>query len=229
MWTVPPPKGRRSPSGRSFHRKRRAIRHDSIPAGWPRSERLGRAHGFRRRHTADAGALQLVRSLSAMRLVFLSTTGTPIERARATRARTSAISVLKAAVRRGARRGGHARRWPWYERLVGARFKPARPRHPSRGRVRSRIARAPRRAAAGALDAQRRVVRVPLEPDRTGARAGDAGRTRPLAVVSRLRWRPLGVHRDGTYEGVVRRASLLGAPARRVEMAAGRARFDCAP
>ena len=41
-----------------------------------------------------------------------------------------------------------------------------------------------------------------------------ARRVASAGLVPPLRWRPLGVHRDGTYQGVLRRAALRPAPAR---------------
>ena len=63
--------------------------------------------------------------------------------------------------RRRPRRLRHARDWPWYERLVGARFKRHAP-----GTARARARGGPRRSAATKrparrVDAHRRVVRVP--------------------------------------------------------------------
>ena len=77
--------------------------------------------------------------------------------------------------------------------------RPRDRRHPRApepvGRARTSGTSSARRPAAHVLAAPRRVASARL--------------------VSPLRWRPLGVHRDGSYEGVLRRASLLGAPARR--------------
>ena len=98
------------------------FRHDSIPQGVAAIQRLGRRHAFEVDTTADPGRFTLRNLARYDTVIFLQTTGTPIRRA-------SQRAALERFIRRGGgfvgvhaasdTRGG----WPWYERLVGARFK----------------------------------------------------------------------------------------------------------
>ena len=195
------------------HEDRRASGTTRSPTGAAAIRRLGRNHGFAVDTTADPRRFSS-RSLARYDVVvFLSTTGTPIKRAgqrraleRFIRGGGGFVGVHAASDTRGD--------WPWYERLVGARFKRHDPGIVSR--TVEVIDRTQRRhpAPARALDAHGRVVRVPLEPDRARSRPRAPRRSASAGVVSPLRWRPLGVHRDGSYEGVLRRAALRRPPAR---------------
>ena len=102
--------------------KTTGFRHDSIEDGARAIERLGRRHGFTVDTTADAGAFTPRRLERYEAVVFLSTTGTPLagraqQRAleRYIRGGGGFVGVHAASDTRG--------RWPWYEGLVGARFK----------------------------------------------------------------------------------------------------------
>jgi type 1 glutamine amidotransferase len=102
--------------------KTTGFRHDSIPQGVAAIRQLGSDHDFAVDTTENAGRFTH-RNLARYEVViFLQTTGTPIR-----------SGAQRAAFQRFIRRGGgyvgvHAAsdtrgRWPWYERLVGTRFK----------------------------------------------------------------------------------------------------------
>jgi type 1 glutamine amidotransferase len=101
--------------------KTTGFRHDSIPDGVRAIERLGRRHRFTVDTTGSAGRFTTRRLARYDVVIFLHTTGTPL-----------AGASQKRAFERFIRRGGgyvgvHAASdmgsdWPWYERLVGARF-----------------------------------------------------------------------------------------------------------
>ncbi len=195
--------------------KTTGFRHDSIPAGVAAIERLGRRHRFSVDTTANAGRFTPRQLARYDVVVFLSTTGTPLARGSQRRAFEGFIRAGGGYVGVHAAsdtRGG----WPWYERLVGARFKrhdPGTP--PATVRVEDRGTAATR----GLPEAWQRV------DEWYEFRSNPRGRAHVLAtrrtrrrpsdrVVPPLRWRPLGVHRDGSYDGVLRRAALRRPPAR---------------
>ena len=139
-------------------------------------------------------------------VIFLQTTGTPIRG-----------SAQRAAFQRFIRRGGgyfgvHAASdtrggWPWYERLVGTRFA----RHDPG--VSERAVDVVDRGTA----ATRGLPAAWARTDEWYEFRSDAERAHVLAATRRvasaglvppLRWRPLGVHRNGSYEGVLRRAAV---------------------
>src|SRR4051794_2925079 len=102
--------------------KTTGFRHDSIPDGVQAIRKLGAAHGFTVDTTADAGRFSRRNLARYDVVIFLSTTGTPIARASERRAFEGYIGAG------GGYLGIHAAsdtrgNWPWYERLVGARFK----------------------------------------------------------------------------------------------------------
>ena len=227
---APRPRLSRSPSGRSCSPRRRASATTRSPPAWRRSERLGRAPRLLGGYDRATPAGSPPRALDALRRRDLPLHDRHPDQARAnSSARSSATSADG-----GGYVGVHAASdtrgdWPWYERLVGARFK----RHDP-GIVRADACRSPT-AAPPPRAASRTRGRAPTSgtssaPTRRRVHVLAAPRRDASArVVPPLRWRPLGVHRDGSYEGVLRRASLLGHLLGAIEMAAGRARFDCAP
>jgi type 1 glutamine amidotransferase len=208
--------------------KTTGFRHDSIPDGVAAIQRLGRDHGFSVDTTADAARFTPDVLARYDVVVFLSTTGTPIKRRAQRRALESYIRAGGGFVGVHAAsdtRGG----WPWYEGLVGTRFK----RHDPG--TSARIVQVPDRRSAATRG-------LPSEWRRTDEwylfRSNPRGRVHLLAMLDEAR--PLAwCHRyDGgrsvyTAMGHTKASfaeprfagHLLGA----IEMAAGRARFDCAP
>ncbi|HEX6024084.1 MAG TPA: ThuA domain-containing protein [Solirubrobacter sp.] len=208
--------------------KTTGFRHDSIPNGVKAIERLGRERGFRVDVTENPARFNS-RSLAAYDVVvFLSTTGTPIARRGEQRAFERYIS------RGGGYVGVHAAsdtrgRWPWYERLVGARFK----RHDP-GVSKRAVQIEDRRTAA--------TRGLPATWTRTDEwyefRTNPRGRVHVLASLSESRplawchaydggrsvYTAMG-HTRGSFSEARFLAHLYGA----ISMAAGRARFDCAP
>ncbi len=161
-------------------------------------------------------------------MIFLSTTGTPISRAE-----------QQGAFERYIRRGGgflgvHAAsdtrgRWPWYEGLVGARFK----RH-DRGISRRTVTVEDRTSAATrGLPAQwtrsDEWYEFRSNPRGSVHVLASLGESRPLAWChdydgGRAVYTAMG-HTKASFTEPRFVAHLLGA----IEMAAGRAGFDCAP
>ena len=204
------------------------FRHDSIPTGAAAIRRLGRTHGFAVDTTADPRRFS-ARGLKRYDVVvFLSTTGTPIKRAgqrraleRFIRGGGGFVGVHAASDTRGD--------WPWYERLVGARFKRHEPGIASRT-----VEVTDRRSAA--------TRRLPARWTRTDEwyefRSNPTGRVRVLARLDAARplawchrydggrsvYTAMG-HTTASYAESRFGGHLLGA----IEMAAGRAEFDCAP
>ena len=191
--------------------KTTGFRHDSIPDGVKAIQQLGRERGFGVDATSDAGRFTSLGRYEAV--VFLSTTGTPIARAGQQRAFERYIrdgggfvGVHAASDTRG--------RWPWYERLVGARFKRHDPGVTRRTVRLEDLRTAATRGLPATWERVRRVVRVPLGPARPGPCPGVAGRIASARLVPRLRWRPFRVHGDGTYARVILGGPLPRAPLR---------------
>jgi type 1 glutamine amidotransferase len=205
--------------------KTTGYRHDSIPAGVAAIRRLASRHAFRVDTTTDPRRF----TTSSLRrydvVVFLSTTGTPIKD-------EAQRSALKSYIRRGGGFVGvHAASdtrgdWPWYEGLVGARFK----RH-DRGISRRAVHLADTTSAAtrGLPDPWERTDE--WYEFRSRPRAHVLARldeSRPLAWCHRYDggrsvYTAMG-HTKESYAEPRFVRHLLGA----IEMAAGRARFDCA-
>ena len=208
--------------------KTTGFRHESIPAGVATIRELGARHGFRVDHTEDAGRFTRRGLARYDAVVFLSTTGAPLDR-----------TAQKRALRRYVERGGgffgiHAASdtapgWRWFDRMLGARFRSHPPGTPPG------VVRVPRRRTAAtrglpsawqrsdewyAFEAHPRGVRVLL-------RLSTPGRDQPLAWCRRERrgrsiYTAMG-HTSESYGEPPFRAHLLGA----IRMATGRARFDC--
>jgi type 1 glutamine amidotransferase len=207
--------------------KTTGFRHDSIPDGVAAIRRLGRDHGFSVDTTADAARFTADALERYDVVIFLSTTGTPIKRRAQRRALEGYIRAGGGFVGVHAAsdtRGG----WPWYEALVGARFK----RHDPGTSERS--VQIPDRRSAATRD-------LPATWARTDEwyefRSNPSGRVHLLALLDAARplawchrydggrsvYTAMG-HTKASYAEPRFVGHLLGA----IEMAAGRARFDCA-
>jgi type 1 glutamine amidotransferase len=208
--------------------KTTGFRHDSIPDGVAAIRRLGSEHTFSVDTTADAARFT-PRSLARYDVVvFLSTTGTPIKRSAQRRALEGYIRAGGGFV------GVHAASdtrgdWPWYERLVGARFE----RHDPG--TSERVVQVPDRrgAATRGLPAEWRHTDEWYEfraaPSAQVHVLAKLDESRPLAWCHRYDggrsvYTAMG-HTKASYAEPRFAGHLLGA----IEMAAGRARFDCAP
>ena len=208
--------------------KTTGFRHDSIPDGVRAIRRLGRRHRFAVDTTDDAATFTTRRLRRYDAVIFLSTTGTPIARAAQRRA-------LEGYIRAGGGFVGiHAASdtrgdWPWYEGLVGARFR----RHDPG--VSERVVRVEDRgsAATRGLPAQWRRSDEWYE-----FRSNPRGRVHVLAALDESR--PLAWCHDydggravytamGHTRASFREPRFLAHLRGAIEMAAGRARFDCAP
>jgi type 1 glutamine amidotransferase len=207
--------------------KTTGFRHMSIDEGARAIRALGRDHRFTVDTTADATRFTRRNLARYDVVVFLSTTGTPIAKRSQQRAFEGYIEhgggfvgVHAASDTRG--------RWPWYDRLVGARFKRHEPGTQSRTvRVEDRSSAATRR--------------LPARWTRTDEWYEFRTDPRPrVHVLASLDGRPLAWchhydggrsvytamgHTEASFAEPRYLAHLLGA----IEMAAGRARFDCAP
>jgi len=217
--------------------KTTGFRHDSIPDGVAAIKRLGRRHGFSVATNGDGTPFTPRRLARYDVVIFLSTTGDPLERSSQRRA-------LEGFIRRGGgfvgvhaasdTRGG----WPWYERLVGARFK----RHaPGTARATVRVEDRSTAATRGLPAAWQRTdewydfrsnprarVHVLATVDESTYTGGTMGPDHPIAWCHRYDggrsvYTAMG-HTKESYAEPRYAGHLLGA----IEMAAGRARFDCA-
>jgi len=214
------------------------FRHESIPAGVRAIERLGGRHRMTV-HTTGSSRRFTPRFLARYdAVIFLSATGTPVDRRSEQRAFERYIQ------RGGGYLGVHAAsdtrgKWPWYERLVGARFTRHAPGTPRAG-VRVEDGKS---AATKHLPTvwqrtdewyefdrnPRGTVHVLATVDESSYEGGTMGADHPIAWCHRYDggrsvYTAMGHTRESFSE---RRylAHLLGA----IEMAAGRARFNCAP
>jgi type 1 glutamine amidotransferase len=214
------------------------FRHESIPDGVRAIRRLGRDH----RITVDTtGSSRRFTSKILARydaVIFLSTTGTPV-------AKRSEQRAFERYIRRGGGYlGVHAAsdtrgKWPWYTRLVGARFTrhaPGTPRASVRVEDRKSAATKHLPAVWQRTDEwyefdrnPRGAAHILATVDESTYEGGTMGADHPLAWCHRYDggrsvYTAMGHTRESFSE---RRylAHLLGA----IEMAAGRARFNCAP
>jgi type 1 glutamine amidotransferase len=216
--------------------KTTGYRHDSIPDGVAAIQRLGRGHRFTVDATANAAWFTPRRLARYDVVIFLSTTGTPL-------AGAPQRSALRGYIRKGGGFVGiHAASdtrgdWPWYERLVGARFT----RHASG--TPSAVVRVEDRSSAatrGLPAAWRRTdewyefstnprgrVHVLATVDESSYAGGAMGADHPIAWCHRYDggrsvYTAMG-HTKESFAEPRFTGHLLGA----IEMAAGRARFDC--
>jgi type 1 glutamine amidotransferase len=205
--------------------KTTGYRHDSIPSGVAAIKRLAARHSFSVDTTADAGRFA-TRTLDRYDVVvFLSTTGTPIKGGMQ---RTAFESYIR---RGGGFLGIHAASdtrgdWPWYERLVGARFK----RHDRGLSARAVQIVDPQTAATRGLPNpwERTDEWYEFRAPPTAHVLAELDPSRPLAWCRRYDggrsvYTAMG-HTKDSYAEPRFLNHLLGA----IEMAAGRARLDCA-
>ena len=207
--------------------KTTGFRHTSIDEGAGAIRSLGRDHRFSVDTTADPARFTRANLARYDVVVFMSTTGTPI-------AKRSQQQAFEGYIKRGGGFVGvHAAadtrgRWPWYERLVGARFK----RHEA-GTPAKTVTVEDRTSAA--------TRHLPLNWTRTDEWYEFRTDPRPRAhVLVSLEGRPLAWchdysggravytamgHTEASFTEPEYLQHLLGA----IEMAAGRARFACAP
>jgi type 1 glutamine amidotransferase len=214
-------------------------RHASIPVAVATLRRLGHEHGFAVDDTADERRFTDGELARYRAVVFVSTTGVPLARA-----------SHRAAFRRYIRRGGgflgiHAAsasmyRWRWWVGLLGASFR----RHAPGTRPAEVVVQDRRSAATRDLPARWRRV-----DEWYAFRANPRGHVHVLAVLDERTYHPQGAaamgpdhpiawcHRyaggrsvytalgntSASFREPLFVAHLLGA----VEMAAGRAPFDC--
>jgi type 1 glutamine amidotransferase len=207
--------------------KTTGYRHSSIDEGVAAIRSLGREHGFQVDTTADATRFTPTRLGRYKAVVFLSTTGTPVDKPAERRA-------FEGYIRRGGGFVGiHAAsdtraKWVFYERLVGARFK-----HHDPGTPRKTVTVEDRTSAATrSLPAQWTRVdewyRFRTDPrPRVHVLVSLDGA--PLAWCHRYNggrsvYTAMG-HTEASFSEPHYLAHLLGA----IQMAAGRARFGCAP
>jgi type 1 glutamine amidotransferase len=210
--------------------KTTGYRHDSIPAAAAAIRELGRRHGFTVHTTADARRFTPRRLARYDALVFVSTTGTPL-------AKRSQQRALERYIRAGGGFVGiHAAsdtrgRWPWYERLVGARFKRHDPGTPSAiVRVEDRRSAATRGlpAAWRRTDEWYEFRSNPRRRAHVLASVELGAGDRPIAWCHRYDggrsvYTAMG-HTTASYAEPRFLRHLLGA----IKMAAGRAEFRCA-
>jgi type 1 glutamine amidotransferase len=204
--------------------KTTGFRHTSIDEGARAIRQLGRDHRFSVDTTGDAARFTRANLARYDVVVFLSTTGTPI--ARSAQRRAFERYIAKGGGYVGVHAASDTRgKWPWYDRLVGARFKRHDPGTPAKTvTVEDRTSAATKGlpAAWTRTDewyefraAPRAHVLVSLDG-------------RPLAWChnyhgGRAVYTAMG-HTEASFAEPDYLTHLLGA----IEMAAGRARFNCA-
>jgi type 1 glutamine amidotransferase len=214
------------------------FRHESIPDGVRAIHRLGRTHHMMVDTTGSSSRFTTKVLNRYDAVIFLSATGTPIAK------RTEQRAFERYIQAGGGYLGVHAAsdtrgKWAWYEGLVGARFT----RHaPGTARATVRVEDRTSAATKGLPAAWTRTdewyefdrnpragVHVLATVDETTYSGGTMGADHPIAWCHRYDggrsvYTAMGHTRESFSE---RRylAHLLGA----IEMAAGRARFNCAP
>jgi type 1 glutamine amidotransferase len=218
--------------------KTNGYRHESIPDGVRAIDRLGRTHRMKV-DTTRSPARFTPKGLARYDLVvFLSTTGTPV------RARSQQRALERFIQGGGGFLGVHAAsdtrgQWAWYDGLVGARFtRHARGTPRATVRVEDRGSAATKRLPAAWTRADewyefdrnpRGSVHVLATVDESTYEGGTMGADHPVAWCHRYDGgRSVYTAMGHTRESFAERrylAHLLGA----IEMAAGRARFNCAP
>jgi type 1 glutamine amidotransferase len=204
--------------------KTTGFRHDSIPQGVAAIRELGRRHAFSVDTTENAARFDRRRLARYDVVIFLQTTGTPIRRSKQRRAFEQFIRAGGGFV--GVHAASDTRgRWPWYERLVGARFKRHDPGTSERPvEVVDRRTRATRKLPATWTRTDE------WYEFRSRPRAhvlAQLDESRPLAWCHRYDggrsvYTAMG-HTQSSYAEPLFAAHLLGA----IEMAAGRGSFNC--
>jgi type 1 glutamine amidotransferase len=205
--------------------KTTGYRHASILDGVRAIKRL---HGLRVDTTADAAKFTPENLARYDVVIFLSTTGTPIaerseQRAfeRYIRAGGGFVGIHAASDTRG--------RWKWYERLVGARFKRHDPGVSTRAVTVEDRASAATRPLPAAWRRSDEWYEFRTNPRGSVHVLASLGQARPLAWChhydgGRAVYTAMG-HTKASFHEPRYLAHLLGA----IEMAAGRAEFNCAP
>jgi type 1 glutamine amidotransferase len=204
--------------------KTTGFRHTSIDEGARAIRALGRDHRFSVDTTADPGRFTRANLARYDVVVFMSTTGTPIAKRAQQRAFEAYIG------KGGGFVGVHAAsdtrgKWPWYDRLVGARFKRHDPGTPTK---------------TVTVEDQSSAATKGLPAAWTRTDEWYEFRSTPRAhVLISLEGRPLAWchnydggravytamgHTEASFTEPQYLQHLLGA----IEMAAGRARFACA-
>ena len=217
--------------------KTAGFRHSSIGVGIAAVKKLGQENGFDVDATEDAGAFTSKNLARYRAVVWLNTTGDVLDNTqqdnfeRYIQAGGGYVGVHAASDTRG--------KWPWYEGLVGARFTRHAPGTArATVRVEDRTSAATKRLPAAwtrtdewyEFDRNPRAgVHVLATVDERTYSGGTMGADHPIAWCHRYDggrsvYTAMGHTRESFSE---RRylAHLLGA----IEMAAGRARFNCAP
>ena len=210
------------------------FRHDSIAAGTAAIERLGKRHGFAVRATEDAAALRAKPLRRYAAVVFLNTTGDALD--------ASAQRALRRFVARGGGFVGiHSAAdteygWPFYGRLVGARFQshPAvqtatvrvvDDRHPSTRSLPAKWIRTDEWYDFAANP--RGSVHVLATVDESTYDGATMGADHPIAWCQRIAggrsWYTGGGHTIESYAEPLFRRHLLGG----IRWAAGAASGDC--
>ncbi len=210
-------------------------RHDSIPAGVRAIQRLGRTHRFSVDTTGTSSGFTTKGLARYDAVIFLSATGTPVAR----RAEQRAFErYIKGG---GGYLGIHAAsdtrgKWPWYEAWSARASRVTRPGQPGHGARRGphvgRHEDLPRRGRARtsgtSSTATRAGVYVLATVDESTYTGGTMGADHPIAWCHRYDGgRSVYTAMGHTRQSFTERrflAHLQGA----IEMAAGRARFDCA-
>lgn len=206
--------------------KTTGFRHTSIDEGARAIRALGTDHRFSVDTTADPGKFTRTNLARYDVVVFMSNTGTPIAKRAQQRAFESFIN------KGGGFVGVHAAsdtrgKWPWYERLVGARFK----RHEAGTPTKTVTVEDRSSAATKGLPASWTRVDEWYEfrtDPRPRVHVLVSLRGRPLAWChdydgGRAVYTAMG-HTEASFTEPHYLQHLLGA----IEMAAGRARFACA-
>jgi type 1 glutamine amidotransferase len=207
--------------------KTTGFRHTSIDEGVAAIRALGRDHGFRVDTTADAARFIPSRLARYRAVVFLSTTGTPIAKPSERRAFEGYIQ------KGGGFVGVHAAsdtrgKWPFYERLVGARFGHHEPGTPQKTVTVEDASSAATRALPSQWTRVDEWYEFRTDPrPRVHVLVSLDGA--PLAWCHRYNggrsvYTAMG-HTEASFSEPHYLAHLLGA----IQMAAGRARFGCAP
>ena len=206
--------------------KTTGFRHDSIPDGVKAIQQLGRERGFGVDATSDAGR-------------FTSPAATRPSSFSPPRERRSRAPAQQRAFERYIRDGGgfvgvHAAsdtrgRWPWYERLVGARFKRHDPGVTRRTVRLEDLRTAATRGLPATWERSDEWYEFRSDPRGQVHVLASLDESRPLAWChaydgGRSVYTAMG-HTRASFSEDRFLAHLYGA----IAMAAGRARFDCAP
>jgi type 1 glutamine amidotransferase len=207
--------------------KTTGFRHTSIDEGARAIRTLGRTHRFSVDTTADPRRFTRANLARYDVVVFMSTTGTPI--ARRSRQRAFEAYIAKGGGFVGVHAAADTRgKWPWYERLLGARFKNHDAGTPTRTVTVEDTSSAATRGLPANWTRADEWYRFRTDP-RPRVHVLVSLDRRPLAWChdydgGRAVYTAMG-HTEASFAEPEYLRHLLGA----IEMAAGRARFACAP